>query len=178
MKIRSHTSQSICPESFSHIYMEYKKVISAYIAYRIPHKYEAEDLTQDVFMRLLDCGKVINEETVSSFLYTVARNLITDTLRRYYKKQEVMAEWECDAPSSSCTTEQTVYANELASIYKQQIQKLPRQRRKVYELIDCHDLSIAEAAERLSLSQRTVQNHLYIARNEIKTQLCLLLEAV
>ena len=178
MKIRNHTSHSTCCDSFSNIYMEYSKVILAYIAYRIPHKYEAEDLTQDVFMRLLDCGKVINRETVSSFLYTVARNLVTDTLRRYYKKKEVMAEWEYDAAISSCCTEQTVYANELASIYKLQIQKLPQQRRKVYELIDCHDLSIAEAAERMSLSQRTVQNHLYIARNEIKAQLHRLLEAV
>lgn len=30
-------------------------------------------------------------ETVRSFLYTIVRNLVTDYLRRHYKKQEVMA---------------------------------------------------------------------------------------
>ncbi len=35
-------------------YEEYYQVILTYITYRITHRYEAEDLTQDVFVRLLD----------------------------------------------------------------------------------------------------------------------------
>lgn len=34
-------------------YTEYGSFIKNYISYRIPHKYEAEDLTQEVFIRLL-----------------------------------------------------------------------------------------------------------------------------
>lgn len=175
MDTRNATSYS---STFSEFYQEYRKVIQSYIAYRIPHKYEAEDLTQDVFVRLLDYRKMINSETVTSFLFTIAHNLVTDNLRRYYKKEEIMTEWENCRMTSACTTEQTIYANELASIYKQQIQNLPLQRRKVYEMIDCHDLPISEVALRMNLSQRTVQNHLYIARNEIKAQLSYLLKAV
>lgn len=178
MKIHSHTFQPTGQDTVSAIYMEYREVILAYIAYRIPCKYEAEDLTQDVFMRLLEYGKVINRETASSFIYTVAHNLVNDYLRRYYKYKEVAAEWERNVETVLCTTEQAVYANELASMYKMQIQRLPRQRRQVYELIDCHNLAVAEVAGRMRLSLRTVQNHLYIARNEIRANLSHLLEAV
>lgn len=178
MNTCNHTSFPTCSMTFSKIYLEYREVIRAYIAYRIPNKYEAEDLTQDVFMHLLDYGKLIRNETIVSFLFTIARNLVTDNLRRYYKYKEVMLEWEIRTATSACTTEQDIYANELASIYKKQIQNLPQQRRKVYELIDCHDLSIPEVAIRMKLSQHTIQNHLYIARKEIKAQLSYLLEAV
>mgnify|MGYP000040245488 CR=1 FL=1 len=53
-------------------YTEYGSFIKNYISYRIPHKYEAEDLTQEVFIRLLDYKQFINPETIKPFLLTIA----------------------------------------------------------------------------------------------------------
>ena len=70
-------------------YEEYHQVILNYITYRITHRYEAEDLTQDVFVRLLDYKQMLRPDTVKYFLFTIARNIVTDYIRRYYKKQEI-----------------------------------------------------------------------------------------
>ena len=70
-------------------YEEYYQVILTYITYRITHRYEAEDLTQDVFVRLLDYKQMLRPDTVKYFLFTIARNIVIDYIRRYYKKQEI-----------------------------------------------------------------------------------------
>lgn len=70
-------------------YEEYYQVILNYITYRITHRYEAEDLTQDVFVRLLDYKQMLRPDTVKYFLFTIARNIVIDYIRRYYKKQEI-----------------------------------------------------------------------------------------
>ena len=70
-------------------YNDYHQTILNYITYRINHKYDAEDLAQDVFIRLIDYKLMLREETVKYFLFTIARNIIIDYLRRYYKKQEI-----------------------------------------------------------------------------------------
>ena len=46
METTAYTSDNIITRS----YEEYHQVILNYITYRIAHRYEAEDLTQDVFV--------------------------------------------------------------------------------------------------------------------------------
>lgn len=85
METTAYTSDNIITRS----YEEYHQVILNYITYRIAHRYEAEDLTQDVFVRLMDYKQMLRPDTVKYFLFTIARNLVTDYIRRYYKKQEI-----------------------------------------------------------------------------------------
>lgn len=85
METTANTSDNIITRS----YEEYYQVILTYITYRITHRYEAEDLTQDVFVRLLDYKQMLRPDTVKYFLFTIARNIVIDYIRRYYKKQEI-----------------------------------------------------------------------------------------
>ena len=48
------TTAIISDNIITRSYEEYYLVILTYITYRITHRYEAEDLTHDVFVRLLD----------------------------------------------------------------------------------------------------------------------------
>ncbi len=85
MDTTTNTSDNIITRSYEEYYQE----ILSYITYRITHRYEAEDLTQDVFVRLLDYKQMLRPDTVKYFLFTIARNIVTDYIRRYYKKQEI-----------------------------------------------------------------------------------------
>ena len=69
---------------FSECYLKYRVFIKNYIAIRICHPYEAEDLAQDVFVRLWEHRAFVNKDTVWSLLVTIARNLVTDKIRRTY----------------------------------------------------------------------------------------------
>ena len=70
-------------------YANYHHSVYLYLYYKIGHKEEAEDLAQDVYVRLMDYDRMLCAETIKYFIFTIARNLVTDYLRRYYKMQEV-----------------------------------------------------------------------------------------
>lgn len=72
----TNTSTSYSTD-FSEFYQEYRHIILNFITCRIPYKYEAEDLAQDVFIRLWEHWAFVNKDTVWSLVYTIARNIIT-----------------------------------------------------------------------------------------------------
>ena len=127
-------------------YTEYGSFIKNYISYRIPHKYEAEDLTQEVFIRLLDYKQFINPETIKPFLLT-----IYETIK-----------------SGIENTEQTILANELAALINSRMKHLPDKRRTTYHLSLYDGLSVSEIAERLHISYRTAECHLFLARKDMR----------
>ena len=58
------TTANISDDIITRSYEEYYQVILTYITYRITHRYEAEDLTQDVFVRLLDYKQMLRPDTM------------------------------------------------------------------------------------------------------------------
>lgn len=149
-------------------YKEYHQVILNYITFRITHRCEAEDLTQDVFMRLLDYKQMLRPDTVKYFLFTIARNIVTDYLRRYYKKQEVDSYIYDTMASFTNETEEQILANDLYRTEQWILGFFPDQRRTVYALNRYEDKSAEEIAGALNLNRRTVECHLFLARRDMR----------
>ena len=139
-----------------------------YIYYRISHKEEAEDLSQDVFLRLMDYKQVLSPDTVKHFIYTISRNLVIDYLRHHYKRQEVYSYIYDSMEKSSNVTESEIIARDLSVLEKQKLSRLPLQRRKIYEMSRFQEKSSSEISMELNLSRRTVEGHLFISRKEMR----------
>src|SRR5574344_651620 len=56
-------------------YRDYYDDIHKYIGNRVKSYDLAEDLTQDVFVRLMTHADMLRQETIKSLVYTIARNL-------------------------------------------------------------------------------------------------------
>ncbi|WP_303004649.1 sigma-70 family RNA polymerase sigma factor [Bacteroides congonensis] len=149
-------------------YKEYHQVILSYITFRITHRCDAEDLTQDVFVRLLDYKQMLRPDTVKYFLFTIARNIVTDYLRRYYKKQEVDSYVYDTMPFSTNETEEQIIADDLYGAEQRILSAFPAQRRIVYALNRYEDKSTEEIAGELNLSRRTVDYHLFLGRRDMR----------
>ena len=149
-------------------YKEYHQIILNYITYRITHRCEAEDLAQDVFVRLLDYKQMLRPDTVKFFIFTIARNLLTDYLRRYYKKQEITSYLYDHAVTYTNETESHVIAKELSLLERHKLEALTAQRKKIYVMSRFDEKSISEISTELSISPRTVENHLFVSRREIR----------
>ena len=135
-------------------YASYHRSVYLYIYYRINSKEEAEDLSQDVFLKY--------------FIHTIARNLVNDYLRRHYKKQEITSYMYEHAVTYTNETESQIIAKDLLSLEKRKLQMLSDQRSKVYVLNRFQDKSVSEISMSLNISHRTVENHLFASRKEIR----------
>lgn len=149
-------------------YKEYRIVVRNYIACRIPHREDAEDLMQDVFLRLLEYKQLINRETLQSFIFTIARNLVTDNLRLHYKKEEYITYMYDNARAGADYTEQAVRCNELMHLVDSGMKLLSDKRRETYSLSFNDGLTVAEIAGRLQITYRTAECHLFLARKVIR----------
>ena len=122
METTAYTSDNIITRS----YEEYHQVILNYITYRIAHRYEAEDLTQDVFVRLMDYKQMLRPDTVKYFLFTIARNIVIDYIRRYYKKQEIDGYLYDTMSASTNETEEKIIGDDLMAMERMRLATMPK----------------------------------------------------
>ena len=141
------TSAHITVQFLTETYTTYRPLMFRYIYRKLNGCMETEDLVQDAFLRLLEYRSMLRPETVRSFLYTIVRNLVTDYLRRHYKKQEVMA----------CMCEGLSAVNQLS----------PKVR-AVYSMSRFEGKTTLEIAEELSIPKRTVEGYLLIGRKSVR----------
>ena len=57
-------------------YKSYHHSVYLYIYYKIGKDEEAKDLSQDVFLRLMDYKQILRPETVKHFIFAICRNLV------------------------------------------------------------------------------------------------------
>ena len=132
-------------------YKNYHRSVYLYILYKIRKDEDAKDLSQDVFLRLMDYKQMLRPETIKYFIFSICRNLVIDYLRRHYKMQEI-----------------TSYFLDLSVCEQKRVLRLPAQRRKIYVMSRFKHISSADISACLGLSVRTVENHLFISRKEIR----------
>lgn len=149
-------------------YKKYQHPVFLYIYYKVGNKAEAEDLTQDVFLRLMDYQQILRADTIRNFIFTISRNLVYDYLRHHYKKQEVTSYIYDQRETCTNETEEQIITNDLLHYEKKGLELLPPQRRKVYILSRFRDKSILDISLMLNLSRRTAENHLFISRREMR----------
>lgn len=149
-------------------YEEYRQSVFFYICRRIENRSDAEDLIQDAFLRLLEYRMMIRRDTLKYFLFTIVRNLLNDYLRRYYKRQEIDRYLYDTLPVTTVEPESRMVADELRRLESRRVSALPEQRRKVYIMSRFQDKPAEDIAEELKLSRRTVENHLFISRREVR----------
>ena len=150
-------------------YQNYHHSVYLYILYKIGKDEDAKDLAQDVFLRLMDYKQMLRPETIKYFIFSICRNLVIDYLRRHYKMQEITSYFLDQLPTFINEVESQIIANDLSVCCEQnRIFRLPTQRRKIYAMSRFGHKSSADISACLGLSVRTVENHLFISRKEIR----------
>lgn len=164
MKDQANLSYQLITEA----YEKYRQTVFFYIYKKVNNREEAEDLTQDTFLRLLDYQSMIRPDTIKYFLFTIVRNLVNDYLRRFYKWQEISSYMYEESPVYSTEGESRIIADDLEKNERLKLLSLPPQRRTIYQMNRFENKSVSDIAEALKLSPRTVENHLFIGRREIR----------
>lgn len=166
MKTSESDNLSIITESYKENFQRVLNYISSYI----PCREDAENLTQDVWMRLLTYDKNLCPETVMPLVFIIARNITYDYLRRLNNARCAAEDIKRDyAENTELAADEHLAAREIAAFETQRIERLPEQRRIIYIMSRFEEKSPDEIASSLALSKRTVENHLRLGRRDVRS---------
>ena len=154
---------------FKGIFNQYYTPIKNFLNYKCGDVAMAEDLCQDVFMKAWDKREDINEETVKSYLYTIANNMLLNKLR-HNKVVMNFAEKNKDqknAQSPQYVLEEKEFKEGLERI----IGNMPEKQREVFLMNRIDELTYKEIAERLELSVKAVEKRMHGALGYLKDRI-------
>ncbi len=145
--------------------------------YHLGHSQEAEDVTQEVLVRLWEHWEEVgSRQSPRPWLIRVTRNLCIDCHRRIRRSQEAfpaledpeaLEEVEANTPDPAGVYE----AGETQTRLENAIQKLCEPQRSVVILREIEELSYQEIAEAIDLSIEQVKVTLHRARKKLREEL-------
>jgi RNA polymerase sigma-70 factor (ECF subfamily) len=153
---------------------KYWRSIEAMLSRMIRNKADAEDLTQEAFIKAFNSLHTFNTEyAFSTWLYKIASNNCIDYLRKRRLKTVSM-----DAPVQTRDGEMQMElidvnavqpdipltSAERTAVLVEAIKNLPEKYRIVIELRHTQEMEYADIAEKLNLPLGTVKAHLFRAR--------------
>lgn len=155
-------------------YHHHQAELLAFVSSRLGGKEEAEDIVQDVFLRLLQNDSPIMESTLHALAFTIARNLITDYYRRKqwaikygmqpidYRQQTVTAEDEAARPLS---------IHEMTAFLERGLLRVPEKCRELYRMHIYDGMQVSDISQQTGENYKSVEYRLGIARKEIRKYL-------
>lgn len=161
-------------ELIAEYYSNNRDELTAFVIKRINHVADAEDIVQNVFLRLLTSEKMITEVTLPCLVYTVARNLITDRMRHF----SIVCSYEHEVKSAgertADDTETICSAREVAEMMEQcAAHILSEGCRRIYFMNLCEGKKTAEISKELSVKYKSVEHQLGVARREMRNYISL-----
>lgn len=153
----------------SKAYAEYYSDVLRFMEYKVGVGNDAEDLTQDVFVKLLCYDSELLWASIRNLIYKISSNLVNDYWRRHYVRSEADRYLMEMQPVSGNLTEETVIGNELALEERKCLARMARKRRLIYERRRFFGESAQEIADNLNISRRTVENHLQLGYKEMRS---------
>lgn len=133
---------------------------------------QAEDMTQDLFAKLMGYEAMIVAETAKSFVFTIARRMVIDHARHMQFVRRATQAWVHDNEQDRFWQEsETLECKQIKEMEMCKVRTLPRKMAQVYEMSRFEELSCKEIAERMNISKRTVESHLLTSRREVRKSL-------
>lgn len=129
----------------------------------------AEELTQDVFVRIWDKRALIDpEQSFKSYLYRIAQHILYDFYRKVARDERLQDEIRQVVTDTHNPTDEWLFLKETQHILDQAISSLPEQQRQIYTLCKIEGKSYKEVALELGISVNTISTHMTRASKKIQ----------
>ncbi len=144
-------------EAFAELYDTYVDEVYRYVLYRVRVPADAEDLTSDVFARAFAAIHRYRWQGKSflAWLYTIARNAITDRRRRERPTVDIADAYGL-AEGGPSAHDHAVRGEQVGALLGA-MRRLTGEQRRVIELRFSGDLSSAEVARKLGKNEGAIR---------------------
>ena len=148
-------------------YIAHRDELLAYAVSRLGDCCLAEDIVQNVFLRLLTSDKVISEVTLPALVFAMTRNLVYD----YYRHHTAVEQYEhyIKGVCSELTSDESILsAREVIEQLEQGLARLPENCREIYRLHIYDGLKVNEISQQLGEGYKSVEHRLGAARKAMR----------
>lgn len=166
-------------DAFKKIFNHYNASLVTYAKYFVLDIEQAKDISQDTFISFWENRKKIKSpEALKSFLFKSLRNnclnyLKHNSIKEKYNNKVVyeIKKMELQHPDSLNKTFLDYQHSELSQILDNALEKLPDERRKIFEMSRFEGVKNKDIAEKLNISVRTVDTQIYRALKFLRDSL-------
>lgn len=157
----------ISTAEFEHLYEKWNKKVYQYALGKTSSTYIAEETVQRVFIKLWNnlFQKNVHVE-IEAQLFCIVRTTLLDIVKEERKRQDLLT---IKVETAQVPTPSELYRlKEINERYEEVVSGMPESRRKVFMMSRFENLTYKEIAERLSITPKTVENHIALALKVLK----------
>jgi RNA polymerase sigma-70 factor (ECF subfamily) len=156
--------------AFKLLFEKYYPLFISFTKRLLKDEVDAEDLIQNVFMRIwVGRANLDEDKNFKNYLLVSVRNEIYQYFRHHFRIDDTAECPEVVDTTQNIDTE--ISAKELEKRITDVIMKMPQRRREIFNLSRLEKLSNQEISTRLGISVRTVEKHIENALKDIRQQL-------
>jgi len=169
-------------DAFAELVERYRTRIFGSFVKRLGDRQEAEDLTQEVFLRLYRSRHSYQPRArFATWLFHVSQNVARNALRSRRRRPALRLE-TLISPADPGVAEafltdrgedpsRRMERSELAGVVRDAVSALGQRQRAAMELHQFHDRTYAEIAAEMDMTPKAAKSLLYRARNELREAL-------
>ncbi len=136
------------------LYKEYHKKVIGYLNMKVNDYQLAEDIASDVFLKVFEKLDSFDDSkaSISTWIYTIARNTLTD----YFRTRKVFEEVSEEIPEESCI-EEDICNNEMLEVLANALKKLEERERDIIVMRFYSGITLKEIAAKMNISYAYVK---------------------
>lgn len=152
--------------------LRYGQAVRRFFSRRLRDGADVEDLTQEVFARLLKRAEVGEIANIEGYLFHTAANLLRERARKVSRRPgDSFDGAQIEASIEEFSPERILLGREAYARMVEALQELPERARTIFVLNRFEELSAAEIARRLGVSVSTVEKDMMRAIAHLKARL-------
>jgi len=172
-------------EAFAELVRRHQRPVYNFVLRQLRQNSLAEDVTQECFLRLVqNAAEFKHEARFATWLYTIARNLCIDHLRKAIHRrhpsldepprpgmERSLGESIADThPKAS--SERALASSQMMSSIVSALDSLPEEQREVFLLREVGNLPFKDIADVTGVPENTVKSRMRYALDRMKSALC------
>jgi RNA polymerase sigma-70 factor (ECF subfamily) len=164
---------------FERVVSESRDRLFGYALYFLARREEAEDVVQEVYMRLWQHRRDIDSSRIAGWLISVTRNLCRDHLRRRKVRSAVSV--DSDAVEQMAGDEAATDTEAAASVFRETLdsalRNLPDTQKSIVVLREIQGMSYREIGIALDLPLTRVKVYLHRGRKALRNEISKVLQS-
>lgn len=147
-------------DQIAELFLNHKEAIVDFLLPKVKCPDTAQDISQEAYLRLLGKNSLTHTENLTGYLFRTAERLSIDYIRRHQRSSAKTQTLDDELACPLMQPEDFAILSQQCERLLLAIASLPRQCRHILLLRKIDELSYAQIAGQLSISEKTVQRQL------------------